>query len=364
MRVGHSNLSYCMNVHPAATLEDVINNLQSYTVKVAANVSAGKPFGVGLWLPASAIKELKEDITPLKQCLEDNKLYLFTINGFPYGPFHGQQVKTKVYQPDWSDERRLKYTCDLLDIMAELLPSDIQGSISTVPITYGKQMEDSALDMLAKAADHARQIHQKTGKKIFIALEPEPDCYLEDTPESITFFERFRKHTADIDDYIGLCFDTCHIALQNENLEESYDRLQAAGINIAKIQVSAALVCDNHNQQSAIDYLSSYDEEVYLHQTRIIVDQKTIKRYADLGPALSDNPAGTWLVHFHVPLHFQSNGPLSSTAIGLTTKIINKMLNSCPNIEIETYTFNVNPDEKGSIVDSISDEFNWLTSRF
>ena len=29
--------------------------------------------------------------------------YVFTINAFPYGPFHGTRVKEDVYQPDWLD---------------------------------------------------------------------------------------------------------------------------------------------------------------------------------------------------------------------------------------------------------------------
>ena len=37
-------------------------------------------------------------------------LYVFTINGFPYGAFHTGRVKEKVYLPDWLEDARLAYT--------------------------------------------------------------------------------------------------------------------------------------------------------------------------------------------------------------------------------------------------------------
>ena len=43
-------------------------------------------------------------------------LYVFTINGFPYGPFHGQPVKAAVYRPDWREAERGRYTADLAEL--------------------------------------------------------------------------------------------------------------------------------------------------------------------------------------------------------------------------------------------------------
>ena len=45
-------------------------------------------------------------------------MYVFTINGFPYGAFHGTPVKAEVYRPDWRDPERLRYTNQLADLLA------------------------------------------------------------------------------------------------------------------------------------------------------------------------------------------------------------------------------------------------------
>ena len=83
----------------------------------------------------STIQSLTLDATlnEFKAFLTDNNLYVFTVNGFPYGNFHGTIVKENVYSPDWRSAQRVQYTCLLADILARLLPPDITGSISTVP---------------------------------------------------------------------------------------------------------------------------------------------------------------------------------------------------------------------------------------
>ena len=44
--------------------------------------------------------------------------YVFTINGFPYGSFHGTRIKENVFLPDWTDSTRVGYTKDLFRILA------------------------------------------------------------------------------------------------------------------------------------------------------------------------------------------------------------------------------------------------------
>ena len=58
------------------------------------------------------------------------------INGFPYGPFHDEPVKTNVYAPDWRTDARVAYTLDLVTILEALLPEGIDGGISTTPLSY------------------------------------------------------------------------------------------------------------------------------------------------------------------------------------------------------------------------------------
>ena len=58
-------------------------------------------------------------------------MYVFTINGFPYGGFHNQNVKDAVHQPDWSTTDRLTYTKRLFLILSTLLPDGMDGGVST-----------------------------------------------------------------------------------------------------------------------------------------------------------------------------------------------------------------------------------------
>ena len=54
----------------------------------------------------SAWEEQKR-IRDLSMFLQEHGLYVFTLNGFPYGPFHQQPVKALVHAPDWRDEERV-----------------------------------------------------------------------------------------------------------------------------------------------------------------------------------------------------------------------------------------------------------------
>ena len=62
--------------------------------------------------------------------------YVFTINGFPYGAFHGTRVKEQVYRPDWTDSDRLSYTVVLFEILEKLLSKGEEGSVSTLPASF------------------------------------------------------------------------------------------------------------------------------------------------------------------------------------------------------------------------------------
>jgi sugar phosphate isomerase/epimerase len=359
MQIRKSHLSYCMNVHPARTFDEVLANVDRYATAVATRVAGKRSFGIGMWVPQSAIAATKLGLDRLRDLLNANNLYPFTFNGFPFGVFHGTEVKHRVYLPDWNDAARLAYTTDLIDLLAELLPEGVPGSISTVPVTYGKNLPANATANLLAAAQHARHVYQETGRKIRIALEPEPDCYLETTSEAIAFITDLVSRTSELRDYIGVCFDTCHLCLQGEDLCDSFNALTAADIPIAKVHISAALRCDNSDGVTARNRLAPFDEPVYMHQTRVRQNNTTL-RFADLDEALAANPIGEWIVHFHVPLPFTGKSGLSSTADQLTPDFLNMALDQCANAEIETYTFDVLPVPKPDIIDSIVSEFDWV----
>src|SRR5262249_50979853 len=158
------------------------------------------PFGVGLRLSGQAAEELMrgDALAKLRAWLDESGLYVFTINGFPYGPFHGLRVKEGVYLPDWLDDERLAYTDRLAEILSSLLPDipGLRGSISTVPGAFkprvGGPREAAAIaDRMLRHAAALVRLEDRTGKRIALALEPEPFCQLETVDESVAFFERY-----------------------------------------------------------------------------------------------------------------------------------------------------------------------------
>ena len=135
------HLTYCSNIHPGESWAEVRANLGRHILAVRDRAAPGGDFGIGLRLSAQAAAELTQPDTlaEFQQFLAREKLYVFTLNGFPYGTFHGARVKEGVYLPDWRDAERLRYTDQLADLLAALLPDARsgepadEGSVSTVP---------------------------------------------------------------------------------------------------------------------------------------------------------------------------------------------------------------------------------------
>ncbi len=129
----------------------------------------------------------------LQAFLSESDLYVFTANAFPYGSFHGTRVKEQVYEPDWRDDRRLRFSNRCAELLALLLPDGVEGSISTVPGAYKASIRTSAdvarmVELIIRHAAFLHAIAEETGKQISLALEPEPCCFLETIDEAIDFF--------------------------------------------------------------------------------------------------------------------------------------------------------------------------------
>lgn len=371
------HLTYCLNIHPGESWTDNFAAVRDKADAVRTRVSGGRLFGLGLRLSAKAAEELAvpETLAAFKDFLAERNMYVFTINGFPYGAFSGTQVKTEVYRPDWRNAKRVEYTNLLSDILAELLPEGVPGSISTVPGSYKRWITNDAdvaamVANLGEAANHLERVRQEKGVDIRLALEPEPDCFLETTPETVAFFTgplAAAENASVILDRVGVCFDTCHLAVQFEGLSESAARLRNAGISIAKVQASNALRV--LNPPTAMQDLQAYCDEVYLHQTKSRSEFGGILSYADLPNALqsSDNFEGAeWRIHFHVPLFFESLGNLASTGSCLDEQFFALLrYGLTPHVEIETYTYDVLPPELQSndVVDHLEAEFDWMLRR-
>ena len=378
------HLTYCLNVHPGEHWSENLTAICDKAMKVRDLVACDGPFGLGLRLSNTAARELLEgdELEQLRRFLAENGLYVFTINGFPYGPFHGTSVKEAVYRPDWRAAERRDYTVILVKILEALLPEGTVGSISTVPGSYKAWIAAAAdlramVEPLADMAETLARMRESSGREICLALEPEPDCYIENTDEGVAFFTgplreigmaRLRgQHGLSADDaegilarHLGVCFDTAHAAVAFEDPAASLKRLKAARVRVAKIHLSSAVRVGPGARPRAA--LSQFDEDVYLHQVKVRDAAGVVHSYADLPQALAAAPEGEWRVHFHVPLFFEGAGDLQSTSSLLRGlgPLIREGITE--HLEIETYTFGVLPGPLAvaNVTEGIAREYRWV----
>mgnify|MGYP000262381533 CR=1 FL=1 len=295
------HLCYCTNIHPAETWEETFAALKEHTLKVRdeVNKATGKdqPYPIGLRLSAQAAKELLElndDEQPylleeFKSWLTAENLYVYTINGFPYGAFHNTRVKEQVYAPDWTTKERVEYTAYLFIIIAELAPKEIGGSVSTLPGSFKEFEANEHLIFrnLYSTAIFVAALAEEYDKDLHLGLEPEPLGHFENTEETLTFFERFHQWAVDrgldtdiIYQHIGINYDTCHFALQYEDAATALNSLTQTGLRISKIHLSNAIEI-NASSEEALEAIKAFEEPTYLHQV-MVKGGDTIERYRDL----------------------------------------------------------------------------------
>ena len=121
MKLNHGlHLAYCTNIHRGETWAETFDSLKRYTLAVRERVCPSRLYAIGLRLSQRAATELNDRTALLtfQRWLAENHCYVFTINGFPFGRFHGGNVKEYVYLPDWTSPERLAYTNLLFDLLA------------------------------------------------------------------------------------------------------------------------------------------------------------------------------------------------------------------------------------------------------
>jgi hypothetical protein len=221
-------------------------------------------------------------------------------------------------------------------------------------------MADAMIDVVAMLVDIARS----KGRHIALALEPEPECFLETTEETLRFFEarlfsrEARQRLVDAADiepaeaertlrrHLGVCLDTCHASVEFESPLAAWRRLQAAGVAVPKVQISAGLRLA-HATRDNLDALRAFADGVYLHQT-VVQSGRQLQRFVDLPEALASAPVddAEWRVHFHVPIFLRDLGVFESTQADVVP-LLNELATvaDCPHLEVETYTWDVLPEE-------------------
>jgi hypothetical protein len=384
MKLNHGlHLAYCTNIHRGESWAETFDSLNRYTLAVRERVCPGQPYAIGLRLSATAARELssREQLVEFQRWLARNQCYVFTINGFPYGQFHGTRVKEQVYQPDWTSRERLEYTNLLFDLLALLVPGDCEGSVSTVPcgskefITAPEELK-LIRENLWHCVEHIARVSQQTGRRLHLGLEPEPLCVLETSVETIRFFDRMRaEHRNDprLAAHLGVNYDTCHLAVEFEEPQNALGALVQHGIRISKLHLSSALKVRPSAESRAA--LAAFADDVYLHQVVVRRHDGRREIYRDLEDAFACERPGAsgeeinaeWRIHFHVPLHASPGGCFESTADHLLGALDFLKTNPslCPHLEMETYTWEVLPSELRSleVVEQLTSEYQWTLDR-
>ncbi len=382
MRLNYNiHLAYCTNIHRGSDWGETFKSLREDALRVKGRVSPSRPYAIGLRLGDLASRQLSQpgQLKEFKLWLSENDCYVFTINGFPYGEFHGTRVKENVYTPDWTTVDRVEYTKRLFEILAEIAPSDSGGSVSTVPCSYKEFITSSdQVEIMRKnlweVIDYIDDLSVRTGKDLHLGLEPEPLCFLETTDEMVRFYQDMKSDRPDdlsISRRFGINYDTCHLAVEYEEAVDAIKSLLREGIRISKLHFSSAMKV--RPLPHVIQGLSPYAEDIYFHQVIARSSNGVLRRYRDLPDAIELATQGLtqddqeWRIHFHLPLHC-SPTELFGTTIDQLKRVIEYLGENpdiCSHIEMETYTWEVLPDNmrQRDVVDQLVDEYNWTLKK-
>lgn len=375
-------LGYCSNIHPGEEWEEHFSEIQKCVPLVKACVCPNDSFGLGLRIANKASLDLinhPEKIQALKNWLQKEDIFVYTLNGFPYGGFHHSRVKDEVHRPDWTTDDRLAYTKRLAEILVQILPDSLStAGISTSPLSYKfwwstaempEAFRSSTANMVALAL-FLNDLKLKTGKSIHIDIEPEPDGLLGNHQEFVNWYENelINQH-AEIEsilrEHVQICFDVCHYGVSFDAIEASLLELTSKRIGIGKIQISSALKVDlSSSFAEKVETLKKYREPIYLHQVRALNQANNIVAFDDLDIAFEqlNSSFQEARVHFHVPIFLENYENIGSTQAEIVKSLAYQKLHRVTQqLEIETYTWGVLPkDFQKPIEESIAREMEWV----
>lgn len=387
-------LGYGMNVHPGGDAQSTLEAIRTTVVPLKSRLGVTGPFGLAIRLSAAGVRELLEDpavFDALVAALREHDLCVFTGNAFVHGDFHGRSIKDEVYRPDWSADARGDYTVQFAEVLGRLgkagVGCDGPMSLSTSPISWKGWSTDPdpvapSLEQLVDVTVGLWGIERSYGQPVHLAIEPEPGCTVETTPELLALFDRLgvraraaqtegRLGQVDPMAYLAACYDVCHQAVEWEDAEASLRAIRAAGIPVGKLQASCALELQDPTDAAGRAALARFVEPVYLHQVGARDGDGTLHVAADL-PDVLDDPAwharGPWRSHFHVPVFREELvGGLRTTRPELERALRAAAGGGITDhIEVETYTWDVLPDaekQAGSgfdLVDALEGELRWV----
>lgn len=372
MKRGQFEFCHCLNAFPGTDIKAKAEVFEKYLPMVRNLIpgASSAPFGAGIWFDADTVSYLVKSRkgSDFASYAKDLGFYAFTANAFPYGVFHGKRVKTSVYKPDWAEDDRREYTKAVADILSYFMLPESRGSISTLPGAYMTMQADEKISAknILSVAEHFARIYDKTGKKIILGIEPEPDCQWGDIKAFIDFYQRrIAEHS--LSEFVGICYDTCHQELSELSPGEGLDLIVQNNIPVAKIQLSSAIRACSADAKDAL--MTHFKDEVYLHQTREFSKEHIlIDSFADLPTENRSNSSSDWVTHFHIPV-FAKELPYGLQAASQELdKVLEKLINApeiCNQLEIETYSYHVLPDflKSDGITQSMAKEMNSILER-
>lgn len=388
---GLGHLTYSTLVHPGDTWDKMKASLHTYCPEVKRAVCPDQTFAVSLRLSGQSAALLADDEgerAELRAFLTAEDMYVMTVNAFPYGPFKGGIVKEQVYEPDWTSETRVRYTTSVAEILADIVPAGVEPSIQTAPLAFrpnvtGPDYVATFTHNVLRVVANLIDIERRTGRRVKLAVEPEPYCFLATTPETVAYFTEHlftgaaaatvsrlsgaplsQAHAA-LRRHLGVVFDICHQAVEFEDIPTSLAQLAAAGIPVYKLQEAAALWIPDVNAESVAE-LERFADTIYLTQTT----QKRhdeITRFLNIEDAVKswrDDPRPCeWRTHFHVPVFLDDLGPFRTTRFAIEAALaVHAKAPISDHLEIETYTWDVLPEhlKNAGIATYVTRELRWV----
>lgn len=383
-------LGYCMNLHAAETLDELIANMQRITLPLRERLAPGSEFGVGMYLPANLARELANNssqLARLKHFLDEHGLDPFTYNAFPYGGFQTDGLKERVFEPTWAESARMAYTLDVAEVAVRLTSRAGIGehiSISTHCGAHSSHFADSTdrnrkvatyVASFTRAAEALAELERRTGRRVVLSLEPEPRSSCNESLDLTSLLNvRLDWQHAEVQRHLGVCFDLCHAAVEFE-VEALAWTLNGCGAGIGKMQFSSALVVRRPDENHiARERFFALDEPRFLHQ---VTGSRDGVRAGDIGEV---RPAWEradslwrnnveWRCHFHVPVDLEQ---LDVEGLSTTRDYADRELDYALteasrmwrlpelHVEIETYTWDVLPRAArgaGELVDGLEREY-------
>ncbi|MBX9393431.1 metabolite traffic protein EboE [Streptomyces sp. TRM72054] len=356
------HLGYCSNVHPATSVDELIAGMGRYAREIRNRLGADR-LSVTLWIPYAVAKELDSDTVAIRQldaALRRHRIDVVSLNGFPCQP-HRPGAKYGVFRPDWTEGPRRDYTETLARILVRIMPDDsAEGSISTLPLYWrsraDSETEQKAVSALRQANETLARIQEESGRLVRVGMEPEPGCIIERVDEAVTFLSELRLS------HMGLCLDTCHMAVQFEDPASCLAVAESHQVPVVKAQLANGLRATDPRSAA---WLGVYDEAACMHQTRELRPGGVVHGVDDLGTAIAGGLPGDgeWRVHYHYPLHFQEN----STQDFLTRAMKTLLGDGAPvtrHLEVETYTWRLlppglRPESDEDFIRCLAEELAW-----